>query len=378
MTPGMEAIFDIKSVLAVLCLLTWGYLFLAHGRFWVSGPELPPANPAEPPDVDIIVPARDEAQTIQPVMASLLAQSYAGRFRVILVDDSSSDATVALAGAAANLLILRAPAKPPGWSGKLWAVNQGVAASSAPVLLLTDADIVHDPRHLTSLVARLERPRAQMVSEMVKLNCTSFAERMLVPAFVYFFQMLYPFTRVNEQRSRTAAAAGGTMLIRREALQAIGGLAAIREALIDDVALAKALKRTGPIYLGHSALATSIRTYPGTADIWRMVSRTAFTQLRHSGCLLALTLLGLAIVWWAPVAMAVLGRGWQRDCGVAACALAVISYMPTLVRYGRARLWAITLPLIALFYMGATLDSAIQFWRGRGASWKSRAYGASH
>jgi hopene-associated glycosyltransferase HpnB len=364
-------------LIALFSLLVWLYLFFAHGRFWLSTPELPPAAPEGCPDVDIVVPARDEAHTIGPVIGSLLGQDYRGKFRVILVDDNSTDGTASLAGTAANLTIITLQSKPVEWSGKLWALSQGVAASRAPVLLFTDADIVHDPRHLSSLVAKLEQSRTDMVSEMVRLNCASLAERALVPAFVYFFQMLYPFSRVNDPSSAVAAAAGGTVLIRREALQRIGGIEAIKNSLIDDVALAKSVKRSGAIFLGHSGLAVSIRPYPTFADIWDMITRTAFTQLRYSPLLLALTLLGLSVVWLAPAAAILCMRGWSFGFGLAAFGLAVISYMPTLARYGRNRLWALALPLIALFYMAATLGSALNYWRGQGARWKSRAYGSS-
>jgi len=366
----------IMSSIALLSLLIWLYLFFAHGKFWQWAPELPPAVPSEFPDVDVIVPARDEAATIGPAIASLLAQNYAGKVRVILVDDDSRDGTAAVAGAAPNLLVISGKPKPAEWSGKLWALSQGVAASSAPILLFTDADIVHDPRHLSSLTARLLVPRVDMASEMVRLNCASFAERALVPAFVYFFQMLYPFAKVNDPLSRVAAAAGGTVLIRREALDRIGGVAAIKTALIDDVTLAKAVKSAGPIYLGHSALAASIRPYPKVTDIWRMISRTAFTQLRYSAVMLALTLAGLALVWLVPVSEVLFGRGRPFACGLAAFVLATMSYMPTLGRYGRSRLWALALPLVALFYMAATVGSALNHWLGRGANWKSRDYGA--
>lgn len=359
---------------ALLSLGVWLYLFFGHGGFWRSRPELPPATPTEFPDIDIIVPARDESETIRAAVASLLAQDYAGKFRVILVDDNSADDTAALAGAAPNLHVIRLDTKPPGWSGKLWALSQGVAASRAPVLLFTDADIVHEPPHLSSLLTRLLAARLDLVSEMVRLNCASFAERALVPAFVYFFQMLYPFAKVNDSRSAVAAAAGGTVLIRREALDRIGGIEAIRNSLIDDVALAKAVKRQGPIFLGHSALAMSIRRYPAFVDIWRMISRTAFTQLRHSTWLLALTILGLTMVWLVPPWELAFGSGWHRLCGLAACALAAFSYAPTLARYRRTKVWALALPLIALFYMAATTASAINYWRGKGANWKNRAY----
>jgi hopene-associated glycosyltransferase HpnB len=362
-------------MIALLSLLVWLYLVLAHGKFWSSGPELKPASPAELPEVDVIVPARDEAETIGPVIASLATQDYAGPFRITLVDDNSTDGTAAAAGAAPNLRVLRGQPKPTGWSGKLWAVSQGVAASSAPVLLFTDADIVHDPRHLSSLVARLLQPRVEMVSEMVRLNCTSFAERALVPAFVYFFQMLYPFASVNNPRSRVAAAAGGTVLVRREALERIGGIEAIKDALIDDVTLAKAIKKVGPIYLGHSDLATSVRPYPHFADIWQMVSRTAFTQLRHSLGVLLVTLLGLTLVWLVPPWAILFGTGWSFACGLTAFLVATVSYIPTLRRYGCNPLWSLTLPLIASFYMAATVGSALNHWFGGGSRWKSRSYG---
>lgn len=366
------------TFLAAAALLVWVYLCIGHGRFWFSGPELAPAAPGESPDVDVVVPARDEAETIAPVIASLLAQDYAGHLRVFLVDDNSTDDTASRAGGGANLVVIRGLAKPPGWSGKMWAVSQGVAAGSAPLVFLTDADIVHDPRHVATLVARLQSgpARLDMVSEMVRLNCVSLAERLLVPAFVYFFQMLYPFSRVNDPGSGVAAAAGGTVLIRRAALERIGGIEAIRDALIDDVALARAVKIRGEaaLYLGHSGLAASIRPYPAFADIWRMIARTAFTQLRHSGLLLLATVLGLTLVWIVPVASAAFGHGWARACGLAACALAAMSYWPTLRRYRRHPLEAAALPLVALFYMAATVGSALDHWRGAGARWKSRSY----
>ncbi|HZE43178.1 MAG TPA: glycosyltransferase [Steroidobacteraceae bacterium] len=361
-------------MIALLSLGVWAYLFFGHGGFWRSRPQLLPATPAEFPDIDIIVPARDEGESIGAVVASLLAQDYAGHFRVILVDDNSTDETAALAGAAPNLQVIRLRTKPSGWSGKLWALNEGVAASRAPVLLLTDADIVHERGHLSSLLARLLEARLDLVSEMVRLNCTSFAERALVPAFVYFFQMLYPFARVNDPRSAVAAAAGGTMLIRREALERIGGVESIKDSLIDDVALARAVKRGGAIFLGHSGLATSVRRYPAFVDLWRMISRTAFTQLRYSAWLLGLTIAGLTVVWLVPPLELAFGNGWHRACGLAACSLAAFSYVPTLARYQRSKAWAFALPLIALFYMAATAASAVNHWRGKGANWKNRAY----
>jgi len=364
------------TIIVLLSLIIWLYLFIAHGSFWRSEPQLPAARPPECPDVDIIIPARDEALTIGAVVASLLTQDYAGKFQITLVDDNSTDGTASAAGVALRLTVLKGAAKPPGWSGKLWALSQGISATRAPIILLADADIVHEPGHLSSLVARLNRPRVEMVSEMVHLNCVSLAERLLIPAFVYFFQMLYPFSRVNDPASKLAAACGGTVLIRRDALERIGGIESIKGALIDDVALAKAVKRIGPIYLGHSGLAASIRPYPDFIDIWRMVSRTAFTQLRYSFLILLFTLIGLTLVWLVPIGATLLTRDWRVAAGLTAFTLAAISYLPTLRRYGRSGLYSLALPLIALFYMAATVSSALSHWFGAGASWKDRAYGA--
>jgi hopene-associated glycosyltransferase HpnB len=364
----------IFTVFAALSLLVWLYLIFLHGDFWLSGPELRPVRPTSFPDVDIIVPARDEAQTIGPVIASLVSQDYPGSFHVTLVDDNSTDGTAAKAGGFVNLTILSGAPKAAGWSGKLWALSQGVAATSAPIILFTDADITHDPRHLSTLVARLLTPKADMVSEMVRLNCVSWPERFLIPAFVYFFQMLYPFALVNNPRAKVAAAAGGTVLIRREALERLGGLEKIKGALIDDVSLAVEAKKYGAIYLGHSGLATSIRPYPQVRDIWDMITRTAFTQLNYSGVVLAGTIAGLALVWLAAPLALLFGGWWGLVPGLLTYGLFAGSFTPTLRRYGQSPYMGLALPLIALFYMAATIASAVHYWRGTGARWKSRAY----
>ena len=363
--------------LAALSLLVWIYLLLGHGRFWQSGPELAAARPEAAPEVSIVVPARDEAASIEACLRSLLEQDFADVFRVILVDDGSSDGTGAIARAIGDprLTVITGAARPAGWSGKLWAVAQGVAAASGALVLLTDADIVHDPRHLATLVAKAERDGLDLVSEMVALNCLSPAERALVPAFVFFFQLLYPFARVNDPMNATAAAAGGTMLIRKRALDRIGGIEAVRGALIDDVALAAAVKRGGRIWLGHTKLARSLRPYPGPIEVWRMVARTAYVQLRFSPLLLAATVLGLALVWLVPPATAIFGHGAAHPIGLLAWVMASGSYLPTLRRFGLSVLWAPFLPLVALFYMAATLGSAIDHHCGRGVVWRGRAYG---
>jgi hopene-associated glycosyltransferase HpnB len=274
----------------------------------------------------------------------------------------------------ARLTVLSGAPRPQGWAGKLWAVHQGVAATDAPWLLLTDADIVHDPAHLSALVAQAEASGADLVSEMVELACKTRAERALVPAFVYFFQLLYPFARVNRPDSRVAAAAGGTVLVRREALERIGGIAAIRGALIDDVALARAIKRDGKVWLGHSALARSVRPYEGAADIWRMVARSAYVQLRFSPLLLLGTVLGLAVLFLIPPAATLLGPGPARAFGAFAWLLMAVTLVPTLRRFRLSVLRALFLPAMAAFYMAATIGSALDHHRGRGVVWKRRAY----
>jgi hopene-associated glycosyltransferase HpnB len=242
------------------------------------------------------------------------------------------------------------------------------------LLLLTDADIVHDPRHLSALVARAEQDDLDLVSEMVALACDSTAERALVPAFVYFFQLLYPFAWVNDPLSPTAAAAGGTILVRRRAMARIGGIAAVRGALIDDVALARAVKRGGRIWLGHSDLARSVRPYPDFASIWHLVARTAYVQLGYSPLLLVATTLGMALTFLAAPAAALLDHGAARWLGVLAWGGMAWSYLPTLRRFGRSPAWAVALPAVAGFYMAATIGSAVDYHRGRGVRWKQRDY----
>jgi hopene-associated glycosyltransferase HpnB len=363
-------------LVAAVALMAWAYLLLLHGRFWRAGPMLQAAWPASSPPVDIVIPARDEAEGIGATLKSLLAQDYAGKMRIILVDDRSADGTgdIARALGDARLTVIAGAERPAGWSGKLWAVEQGVAQGTAGLVLLTDADIVHDTAHLSTLVAEAERDGLDLVSEMVALRAVSPAEQALVPAFVYFFQMLYPFNLVNDPSTRVAAAAGGTMLVRRDALERIGGIGSLRGALIDDVTLAARIKRGGPIYLGHSRLARSLRPYPGAADIWRMVARTAYVQLRLSPIWLLGTVLGLVLIWLMPPGLALFGHGAARWMGAMAWAGSALSFVPTLRRFGQSPAWALGLPAIATFYLLATIGSAIDYHRGRGVVWKGRSY----
>jgi hopene-associated glycosyltransferase HpnB len=367
--------------LAALALIIWCYLLFARGRFWQAGPMLLPRNhfrdPAGVPGVAIVIPARDEAPVIGTTVRSLLYQTYSGAVRIVLVDDGSTDRTGATARDLNDprLTVLTGAPRPIGWSGKLWALHQGLAAAGdAEFVLLTDADVVHDPAHLETLVEHALRLDLDMVSEMVALACDSPAERALVPAFVFFFQLLYPFDWVNDSQRATAAAAGGTILLRRRALTRIGGMEAVRDALIDDVAMAAAVKQGGRIWLGHSALARSVRPYPAVGDIWRMITRTAYVQLRFSPWLLAATTLGMAVTWLVPPAAALFGNGAARWLGLTAWLMLAASYLPTLRRFGRSWLWAPFLPLIAAFYMAATIGSAVNHHAGRGVAWKGRAY----
>jgi hopene-associated glycosyltransferase HpnB len=321
----------------MISLAAWLYLLLARGFFWL--PRRLPRAPAPPrwPEVAVIVPARNEAPHVGAAIASLLDQHYAGAFSVVLVDDHSSDGTAAIARAAAlqlckadRLTVVAARALPPGWSGKLWALAEGVRAAGTPELLLfTDADVAHHPSNLAELVATLGHQKRDLVSLMVRLNCGSLAERFLIPAFVFFFAMLYPFAWAGDPRRRTAAAAGGCILVRRAAFAEAGGFAAIRGALIDDCALARAMKRGGSILLAMSRETQSLRPYPRIADVTAMVARTAFTQLHHSLPLLAATVLGLCVVYLAPPLLLFAG-GAAAWLGLAAWVAMALAYAPML------------------------------------------------
>jgi hopene-associated glycosyltransferase HpnB len=365
------------TTLTILSFLIWVWLLTMHGQFWRSGPTLPVAMPETSPRVAIVVPARDEAPLIERTIRSLLAQNYPGEFRVILVDDSSADGTGAIVRGIGDrrLTVIDGAPRPTGWAGKLWALHQGVAASGMEdYCFLTDADIEHDPGHLASLVAAAERHDLDMVSEMVALSCDSLAEKALIPAFVFYFQLLYPFAWVNNPLRGTAAAAGGTVLIRRRAMIRIGGIEAVRNALIDDVALAAAVKAGGRIYLGHSELARSVRPYPGFADIWRMIARSAYAQLHFSPVLLVGVTLAMALVWLVPPFAALHLHGLPSFLALLTWAMFTAAYLPTLTRFRQSFLWGIFLPAIALFYMAATIGSAVNHHRGRGVVWKGRAY----
>ena len=371
-------------ILAIICAAIWAYLLAARGQFW-RGPvrEAPVRRrPQYWPSVAAVIPARNEAECIGESVQSLLRQDYPGSFRIIVVDDDSSDGTADVARAAAAktgraMTVLAGKGPPAGWTGKLWALKQGIAAAEAvrpDYLLLTDADIVHAPDSLTSLVAQSLSGRFVLTSLMAKLRCESLAERMHVPAFIYFFQMLYPFSWVCRTDRRTAAAAGGCMLVRADALESAGGIASIRNALIDDCSLAAKLKTVGPIWLGLTERVRSIRPYPTFADVRQMISRSAYAQLRYSPLRLAGTMAGMALTFLAAPLLGLFASGVAQYLGLAVWLAMAASFVPTLRFYRLSPLWGLALPAIAILYLLYTLDSAYRHWRRRGGQWKGRVH----
>jgi hopene-associated glycosyltransferase HpnB len=360
------------AIIAALSLAAWVYLFTARGGFWnIQLP--PPPAPAPARVVSVIIPARNEESVVRQAITSLRPM------HVTLVDDHSSDRTAAIA-LDAGATVIQAGPLPAGWSGKIWAISEGLkhAGPIAPdYWLFTDADIVHGPGTVEELIARAEAEGLDLVSLMVKLRCRSLAETLLIPAFVFFFFMLYPPAWVARRDRRTAAAAGGCILIRPSALERIGGIDSIRGEIIDDCALARAVKRSGGrIWLGITEDTRSIRDYGTFAEIRGMISRTAFAQLRHSALLLLGTILGMAVIYLAPPLLIFTQNALAAFFGFAAWILMIIVYAPALRFYGRSVAWAPLLPLVALFYMAATLESAFSYWTGRGGHWKGRVQDA--
>jgi hopene-associated glycosyltransferase HpnB len=416
--------------LTLLSLIIWIGLLSLWGQFWRTDQRLEAGETQMQswPTVSVVIPARNEADLLPITLKSLLLQDYPGDFNVFLVDDRSTDGTANFAEGVAHavnkpqqLYIVSGESLPPGWTGKLWAIEQGIqkavetrliasrqtqliAPRQTPdYFLLTDADIQHDVGSLRRLVAKAEQENLDLVSVMVRLRCESLWEKLLIPAFVFFFQKLYPFRWVNNPNKATAAAAGGSILIRRVALEQIGGIAVIRQTLIDDCALAQAVKGSrgwgnraqgepkttyntssppsssqGRIWLGLSTLTRSLRPYPSLETVWDMVARTAYTQLNYSPVLLGGTLVAMTLIYLVPpvgVVIGLLTGNWVvAFISLSAWLLMTLAYLPTIRFYQCSPLLAVCLPAIAFLYTLMTLDSAIRHWQGRGGAWKGRVY----
>jgi hopene-associated glycosyltransferase HpnB len=373
------------NAIAAVPLLIWIYLLAGRGGFWRVSKSLARSMPQSTPGkrVVAVIPARNEAATMGGSVASLLQQEFLAPLHIIVVDDGSNDRTADLARAAAEragksslLTIITGKPLAAGWTGKLWAVAQGVTQAETlgpDYLLLTDADVYHGPNSVAGLVSTAEYGGYDLASYMVKLACVTAAEKALIPAFVFFFLKLYPPAWIRAEKRKTAGAAGGCILIRPQALRRIGGIAAIRNEVIDDCALARAVKHSGGrIWMGLTNESKSVRSYGGLSEIGRMISRTAFNQLRHSRLLLAATALGMCVTYLLPPLLLFTRRKVPMTLGGTAWLLMSFSYVPMLRFYKQLSAWGFALPLIATFYMGATVHSAIQYSRGRGGEWKGR------
>lgn len=369
------------TILGAASAAIWVYLIALRGSFWRIRSE-PAPGPTPPRPVVAVIPARDEAAVIGRAVSSLLGQRYPGPFHLIVVDDHSSDGTAEAARAAADaaghadrLTVIGVEPVPAGWTGKLWAVRHGIEAARAlgpDYLLLTDADIVHAPDNLARLAARAGTGGYDLVSLMVRLHCRTAWERLLIPAFVFFFFKLYPPRHVADPARRIAAAAGGCMLIRRETLDRIGGVDSIRHEIIDDCALARRIKAVGRIWLGAANDTVSIREYGSWREIWDMIARCAFAQLGYSAAALVGTVAGMALIYLVPPLLLLTGSAPARVLGTAAWAGMSAACLPVLRFYRVPLALAPLLPVAALFYTAATVGSAIQYWRGRGGRWKGR------
>jgi len=373
----------IALTLAALAFAAWIYLLFARGGFWLSRErdDAKAPLPVVLPQVAVVMPARNEAESIAQSITSLLSQDYPAS-SVVLVDDDSNDSTAEIArraaeglGRAERLSIVSSRSLPPGWTGKLWAVKQGIAAAEqrAPkYLMMTDADIVHAPDTVSWLVAHAEAHGLVLTSLTARWRCEVLPECVHIPAFIFFFQLLYPFAWVNRADHPMAAAGGGCMLVRADALRAAGGIDCIRDALIDDCALAAELKKQGPIWLGLTDRVHSIRPYPHWDDIRRMVARSAYAQLRYSPLILTGTIAGMALTYLVPPLLALFGAGWAQILGIVTWAMMAIAFQPILRFYRLSPLWGIALPAITFLFMLYTLDSAYQYAAGKGGAWKGR------
>ena len=375
----------VLTFIAAVPFIIWLYLLLARGNFWrVRVDAIVPAHRDRWPKVVVIVPARNEAETIAATIAALARQDYPGLFSIVVVDDHSDDGTAVLARQAAHecgpahpVTVVRAAPLTPGWTGKVWALNEGIRGASEQepdFYWFTDADITHAPDTLRRLVFRAEQESLDLTSHMVLLRAKTAPEKFLIPAFLFFFLMLYPPRWIADPNQRTAGAAGGCILLRRSALERIGGLSTISSEVIEDCAMARAVKKSGGrIWLGLTRASASLRGFRTFAEIRDMIARTAFTQLRHSLFLLLVTLCGLfvtyVLAWVLLLALEVPAR---LLAGVAVC-LMTATYSAAVRFSGLSPLWALSLPIAAVFYGYATCVSAVRYWLGRGGQWKGRA-----
>jgi len=374
-----------STLIAAIPLAIWIYLFLARGNFWRLREDKFEPQPLESwPRVVAVVPARNERETIARAVAALAKQDYPGEFRIVVVDDHSEDETAVLArqaaeesGAVPRLSVREAASLPPGWTGKLWALQEGVQAAAAQTpafFWFTDADIVHAPDTLRRLAFRAETESLDLASLMVLLRAKTIPERLLIPPFLYFFLLLYPPRWIADPKARTAGAAGGCILLRRGALERIGGFAAIRNEVIDDCALALAVKKKGGrIWIGLTRASVSLRAYGSFGEIRDMIARTAFTQLRYSFALLMATLLGLFVTYLLPWLAFFAAEDASWLLAGTAISLMMATFLVTVRFYRISGLWALTLPVAAVFYGYATCVSAVRYWLGRGGQWKGRA-----
>jgi hopene-associated glycosyltransferase HpnB len=378
----------LAQVLAILSLLIWVVLTFFRGAFWqvlaFDDDIAKQESLTRWPRVVAIVPARNEAEFIARTVESLVRQDYPGELRVVVVDDHSGDGTgdlarqaAARAGAAERVLVQRGATLQSGWTGKLLAMQQGVESAGAQeseYFWFTDADIEHAPDTLRRVVQRAEREKLDLVSLMALSQVNSPSEHLLIPPFLYFFLKLYPPNWIANRKAKTAGAAGGCVLLKREALDRMGGLAAIRGEVIDDCTMAHAVKRSGGgLWMGLTRKSVSLRTYATFTEIKDLIARTAFTQLGYSTLLLAATLLGMFVTYLLPVILTFSGQPVVWRLGLAAWALMAITYLPTVRFYKLSPLWAAALPLAAAFYTYATWISAVRYWMGRGGQWKGRA-----
>jgi hopene-associated glycosyltransferase HpnB len=383
-----EFFLYMSEALGFICLAVWIYLIFGRGGFWrsnVRDTTHPAQNAVRWPSVAVIIPARNESEFIGASVQSLLHQKYLGSLKIFVVDDDSNDDTAAVAARTAaaaperDVTVITSNGPAPGWTGKLWALKEGISAAEAlrpDYLLLTDADIVHTSDTVAWLVSHSLAGGYVLVSLMAKLRCTSLAERSHVPAFIYFFQMLFPFRWVSRPSSGVAAAAGGCVLVQADALARAGGIAAIRNALIDDCSLAAKLKAEGPIWLGLTERVRSVRPYETLSDVRQMISRSAYAQLRYSPLLLAATTIGLLLTFVAAPMLAIFASGLPRYLGLAVWLAMALSFVPTLRFYRQSPLWGLALPAIASLYLYYTLNSAYQYLRRRGGQWKGRVHDA--